>query len=127
MSATLSAAPAVSRLFHKTAITLGRHALGTRRMGLRMFARAEFWIACRLECEAAKLLSENESSARAVLCRSAAFLAFHAGDMAEAARLADIGLQSWMPDEVAEALRDVQRRAAIALRPRKAGLSLAGR
>lgn len=127
MSATLSAMPAVSRLFHKTAIALGRHALGMRRIGLRMLARAEFWMAYRLECEASKLLSENDSSAKAVLCRSAAFLAFHAGDMAEAARLADIGLQNWMPDEVAEALRDVHRRATIALRPRKAGLSLANR
>jgi hypothetical protein len=127
MSAILSAAPAISRRLHETAIALGRHALGTRRIGFRMLARAEFWIAYRLECEAARLLPENAEPAKAVLCRSAAFLAFHAGDMSEAARLAGIGLQSWMPDEIAESLRDVQRRAAIALRPRKSGLSLAGR
>ena len=105
----IAEAPLVPRLLHRAAINIGRHALGTRGIGFPMMARAEFWVAYRLECDAASLLPPGSSSANAVLCRSAAILAYHAGAKEEASRLAGIGLQSWMPEEIAESLRQIQR------------------
>jgi len=104
----------VTRLLHKAAIKLSQHALKTRRNGFPAIARAEFFLAFRVERDLAASLSATADPAAAVVQRSAAILAFHAGATKEAVKLADASLKNWMPEEVAMTLREIIRRGELA-------------
>ncbi len=125
MSVLHKATNGLPALYHRSSVRLGRHAVLSRRKGLVLFARVEFWIAFRIEMQARRIAVVSGMSSE-VLTRSAAILAFHAGARSEAARLAEEGLCSWMPDEIAAALREIIRRAEDPAESRQAGGTLPG-
>ena len=104
----------VTRLLHRAAIKLGRHALDARRNGFPAVARVEFYLAYRIERDLAESLSATADPACAVLQRSAAIMAFHAGAKTEAVKLAQVSLESWMPEDIAATLREIIRRGGAA-------------
>lgn len=63
--------------------------------------------ACTLETQAADMVEVGAEPTRGILYRSAAWLAFHAGDRQEARRLVEKGLEGNPPGFVKEELQDV--------------------
>lgn len=63
--------------------------------------------ACVLETQAANMVEVGAEPTRGVLYRSAAWLAYHAGDLAEARRLVERGLAGDPPGWLARELQDV--------------------
>lgn len=93
--------------FHSKAMDLADEAFGLLRKGENDRAQALFLEALGFEVEAASLLppaKESEPS-RSVLYRSAASLAFNAGDYETAERLVGHGLSGFPPPEVREELK----------------------
>jgi hypothetical protein len=63
--------------------------------------------ACVLETQAADMVKVGAEPTRGVLYRSAAWLAYHAGDLAEARRLVERGLAGDPPGWLAQELKGV--------------------
>jgi hypothetical protein len=63
--------------------------------------------ACQLEKQAADMVEVGQEPTRGVLYRSAAWLAYHAGDLEEARRLVETGLAGNPPDWIKDELNDV--------------------
>lgn len=63
--------------------------------------------ACVLETQAADMVAVGAEPTRGVLYRSAAWLAYHAGDLAEARRLVERGLLGDPPGWLVQELQDV--------------------
>lgn len=96
---------------HDKAMGLADDGGRARRRGELDSARAHFCDALALERSAA--LAEQTQPSRAILLRSAAWLAIDAGDGAEAARLADLGLADpETPQRIHYELQEVAQAAA---------------
>ncbi len=93
--------------FHSEAMNLAEEAFRLLRGGEDDRARLLFRQALSSEIEAASLLplSEESEPSRSILYRSAASLAFNAGDYEAAERLVAHGLSGFPPPEVREELR----------------------
>lgn len=92
---------------HSKAMDLAEEAFGLVRSGEEDRAQALFLEALGFEVEAASLLPPSQESepSRSVLYRSAASLAFNAGDYDTAERLVGHGLSGFPPPEVREELK----------------------
>lgn len=94
-----------ARWAHDTAKQLADHAYLLRRRGED--ARKTFRLAAHYEYGAAR--GQTTEPGRSVLHRSAAWLYVHAGDYERAIEVAQAGLSSETPAEIADELRDVIR------------------
>src|SRR6266540_4312179 len=100
--------PTVNEL-HTTAMDIAEEAFDYQRKGERGAAADLFFQALHLEQQAANMLDikrENEPS-RSILFRSAASLAYNAGDYETAEKLVAQGLTGFPPPEIADELRDL--------------------
>ena len=95
--------------FHTKAMDIAEEAFSYQRRGAREEANSLFLEALQLEQQAANMLDtkrENEPS-RSILFRSAASLAYNAGDFETAEKLVAQGLTGYPPPEIADELRDL--------------------
>jgi hypothetical protein len=100
---------------HSKAMDLAETAFFHSRKGESILASQYFAKALELERRAAYMLSIDEINepSRSILFRSAASLAFNAGDPISAERLAAQGLAGFPPPEIQEELRDLLEEIAF--------------
>lgn len=95
---------------HQSAMHLVEQADHARASGEKIEADALYREALQKECQAVALIPKDEEPTRSILCRSAASIAINCGDMYEALRLVETGLEGNPPDEIAEELKNIQER-----------------
>jgi len=100
--------PDVARL-HREAMKLAERGFEVRRHGSAQNADELFASALAREREAAEVADEQRlEPTRSILFRSAAWLAYHAGQEREALRLVGRGLTTTTPEDIANELRELR-------------------
>lgn len=116
-----------SRMLHRQAMSLASEAIVAQKAGRLMEAHGLFERAWQLEAQAAEIIAINgvpKEPTLSVLYRSAAALALECQAFREVERLVSRGLSGDPPDDIAEELRELRKKAEFRQALQKVGIDL---